>query len=79
MLTKKALQSFSYVVKLFYPFSWVLNFVLYMFVLPHVKVSIKLQLYQVRNISSPEITEVKQLGPWLALGWVTIHVLKLML
>ena len=30
-------------------------------------------LYQVGNPSSRQNTEVKQLGPWLALGWVTIQ------
>ena len=29
--------------------------------------------YQVGNTSSRKITEFKQLGPWLALGWVTIQ------
>ena len=31
-------------------------------------------LYQVGNTSSRKITEDKQLGPWLALGWATIQV-----
>ena len=30
--------------------------------------------YQVGNTSSRKIAEVKQLGPWIALGWVTILV-----
>ena len=33
-----------------------------------------LRQYQVGNTSSRKITEDKQLGPWLALGWVTIQV-----
>ena len=32
----------------------------------------KLRLYQVGNTRSRKNTEVKQLGPQLALGWVTI-------
>ena len=32
-----------------------------------------LRLYQVGNTSSHKNTEVKQLGPRLALGWVTIQ------
>ena len=32
-----------------------------------------LRLYQVGNTSSHKNTEVKQLGPWSALGWVTIQ------
>ena len=38
-----------------------------------------IRLYQVKNTSSCKITEVKQLGPQLALGWVTIQVSKCML
>ena len=34
----------------------------------------KLGQYQVGNTSSRKIIEVKQLGPWLALGWVAILV-----
>ena len=34
----------------------------------------ELRLYQVGNTSSRMITEVKQLGPQLAHGWVTIQV-----
>ena len=29
---------------------------------------------QIGNPSSRKITEDKQLGPWLALGWVTLQV-----
>ena len=34
---------------------------------------LRLRLYQVGNTSSHKNTEVKQLGPRLALGWVTIQ------
>ena len=36
--------------------------------------SLKLRQYQVGNKSSRKITAVKQLVPWLALGWVTTQV-----
>ena len=36
-------------------------------------------LYQVGNINSRKITQVKQLKPQLALGWLAIQILKLML
>ena len=36
----------------------------------------QLRLYQVGNTSSRKITVVKQLGPRLALGWVTIQELN---
>ena len=39
----------------------------------------KLRQYQVGNTISRKITEVKQLVPLLAPGWVTIQVLKWML
>ena len=40
---------------------------------------VSLRQYQVGDTSSRKITEVKQLGPWLALGWVNIQVSKWML
>ena len=51
---------------------------IYPFLKTHFSTSIcmyvKLRQYQVGNTSCRKITEVKQFGPWLALGWVTIQV-----